>query len=158
MIRCFVEGVIYIQKYALPVSVLVVIVIAAVLVLTNSNSNPAPSPSSTTTTLRSPSTATNSSYKNGTYEVTGEYTSPGGEREVGVSITLENGVVTSSEFEGRASDATSQRFQKEFSDNYQAMVVGKNIDELMLTKVSGSSLTPKGFNDALEKIKQQAKI
>jgi hypothetical protein len=36
------------------------------------------------------------------------------------------------------------------------MVVGKNISELQLTKVSGSSLTPQGFMDALEKIKAEA--
>ena len=37
------------------------------------------------------------------------------------------------------------------------MVVGKNIDEVAITKVAGSSLTPKGFTDALEKIKADAK-
>jgi hypothetical protein len=37
------------------------------------------------------------------------------------------------------------------------MVVGKNIDEVNLGKVSGSSLTPIGFNNAIEDIRSQAK-
>ncbi len=37
------------------------------------------------------------------------------------------------------------------------VVVGKKIDEVQLTKVAGSSLTPKGFMDALEKVKTEAK-
>jgi hypothetical protein len=34
--------------------------------------------------------------------------------------------------------------------------VGKNIDELNVSKVAGSSLTSGGFNQAVEKIKQEA--
>jgi hypothetical protein len=41
--------------------------------------------------------------------------------------------------------------------DYKQYVVGKKIDEVQLTKVSGSSLTPQGFNDALAKIKAEAK-
>ncbi len=105
----------------------------------------------------SPSTAT-SMYKDGTYQATGNYVSPGGPREIGVTVTISNGQITDSQFEGKATDATSKRFQGEFGNNYKTFVIGKNIDEVMLTKVSGSSLTPKGFDDALNKIKQQAKV
>jgi hypothetical protein len=36
--------------------------------------------------------------------------------------------------------------------------VGKNINDLKLTKIAGSSLTPMGFNDAVAKIKMKAKV
>ena len=96
------------------------------------------------------------SYKDGTYTVVGNYVSPGGPREIDVTITLNDDIITDSVFVGKATDATSKRFQGEFSDNYKTMVIGKNIDEVSLTKVSGSSLIPKGFMDAVEKIKAEA--
>lgn len=95
-------------------------------------------------------------YRNGSYNVKGDYVSPGGPREVGVTITLNDGVIADAEAEVLATDATSIRFQEEFINNFKPEVIGKNIDEVALTKVSGSSLTPKGFNDALEKIKVEA--
>lgn len=96
-------------------------------------------------------------YKDGTYEATGNYVSPGGPRDVDVTITLKGGVVTASTFQGHATDPNSMRFQGEFAEGYKAVVVGKPIDEIAVVKVSGSSLTPKGFMDALEKIKTEAK-
>jgi len=35
-------------------------------------------------------------------------------------------------------------------------VIGKNIADVQLSRVSGSSLTPEGFNNALATIKSQA--
>lgn len=96
-------------------------------------------------------------YKDGTYTATGNYVTPGGARAVDVTLTLKGGVITDSTFVGKATDPTTKRFQTEFGNNYKPMVVGKNIDEVSLTKVSGSSLTSKGFTDALDKIKAQAK-
>lgn len=96
-------------------------------------------------------------YKDGTYEVDGNYISPGGAEEIGVTLTLENGIVTDSIVEVRATRDISVTMQSDFAANYKEQVIGKNIDDIMLTKVSGSSLTPKGFNDAVEKIKEQAK-
>lgn len=95
-------------------------------------------------------------YQDGTYQATSKYISPGGEREIAVSVILKDGVVTDSTFEGFATDPASKRFQGEFAEGFKPLVVGKNIDELNLQKVSGSSLTPKGFMDALESIKTQA--
>ncbi|KXK09170.1 MAG: hypothetical protein UZ21_OP11001000228 [Microgenomates bacterium OLB22] len=43
-----------------------------------------------------------------------------------------------------------------FAEGYKTQVVGKSIDELKLDVVNGSSLTPKGFEDALQKIKTEA--
>jgi uncharacterized protein with FMN-binding domain len=97
-----------------------------------------------------------SSYKDGTYEATGTYTSPAGEEEVEVEVTLKDGTIEDVDFVGLASDPKSVFNQKLFSDNYKTLVEGKNIDEVQLDKVSGSSLTPKGFNDAINKIKAEA--
>ncbi len=95
-------------------------------------------------------------YKDGTYTALGNYTSPGGAEELGVTLTIAEGVVTVSEVEVKATRPISKTRQTDFAENYESQVVGKNIDELTLTKVSGSSLSPKGFNDAVEKIKAQA--
>lgn len=100
---------------------------------------------------------TEAEYKDGEYKAVGQYVSPGGPRDVDVIVTLEKGVVTDATFLGHATDPNSKRFQEEFKENFASEVVGKNIDEVKVTKVAGSSLSPKGFMDALEKIKEEAK-
>lgn len=101
-------------------------------------------------------TANNGPFKDGVYSVTGNYTSPGGQEEIGVTLTLADGVVTDSQVEVRATRPISKMKQTDFSEHYKTEVVGKSLSELQLSKVSGSSLTPKGFNDALQKIKAEA--
>ncbi len=98
-----------------------------------------------------------SNYESGTYEATGNYISPGGAEEIDVTLTIEDGVVVDSHVEPRATRDISVVMQNDFADNYKEFVIGKSIDEVSLTKVSGSSLTPNGFNDAVEKIKGQAR-
>lgn len=96
-------------------------------------------------------------YKDGTYTATGTYMSPGGEDKLTVSLTLKDNVIADVSVVQGAGDRTSVKFQNYFIGGYKEYVLGKNINEVHLTKVSGSSLTPKGFNDALEQIKMQAK-
>lgn len=96
------------------------------------------------------------SYTDGTYEVVGNYTSPGGEETIDVTLTLADGVVTDAEVVANATRPISQQMQAAFIGGFEEQVVGKNIDEINVTKVSSSSLTPKGFMDALEKVKQEA--
>jgi hypothetical protein len=96
-------------------------------------------------------------YKDGMYTAIGSYTSPGGPEEVGVTLTLRSGIIIDSFFTPRAELPISVNMQKVFSENYKQFVVGKSIRELKLSKVSTSSLTPIGFNDALDKIRVQAK-
>lgn len=100
---------------------------------------------------------TATTYKNGTYTVVGNYTAPSGPEEIGVTITLEGDVITAAEVESKSENPTSQKLQGIFIENFKPQVVGKSIDEVQLDKVSSSSLTPKGFNDALEKVKAEAK-
>lgn len=95
-------------------------------------------------------------YRDGTYTVVGEYTSPGGAEELGVEVTLVNSIITEVDVEVKAERPISVKMQEDFAANYETMVVGKPIDEVNLGKVSGSSLTPNGFNDALQKVKAEA--
>ncbi|HRN70635.1 MAG TPA: hypothetical protein PLS49_05630 [Candidatus Woesebacteria bacterium] len=97
-----------------------------------------------------------SQYTDGTYEATGNYTSPAQQEEVDIVITLENGAVTDAQFTGKATNPTSMKMQGLFSEGFQEEVIGKRIDDINLTVVNGSSLTPKGFMDALQKIKEES--
>jgi len=97
-----------------------------------------------------------SSYNDGTYEATGSYSYHSGTEEIGVTVTLANGIIEDVEVEQLAKAPTSKTMQADFAANYKTEVVGMNIDDVKLGKVSGSSLTPNGFNDALEQIKTEA--
>lgn len=96
-------------------------------------------------------------YNDGQYSSQGSYQSPAGEESIDLNITIENGLVTEAVFLGKGENAVSKKWQKVFTDNYRDYVVGKPINEVKIDKVAGSSLTPKGFNDAFNKIKVQAK-
>lgn len=96
-------------------------------------------------------------YKDGTYSAAGDYRAPSGAESISVSLTLKDDVVVDSSVTSTATNRETKQYQGKFMTNYKAQVVGKSIDELKLTNVSGSSLTPMGFNTALETIKAAAK-
>jgi uncharacterized protein with FMN-binding domain len=102
-------------------------------------------------------TGTSSVYKDGTYSAIGNYFSPNGAEQLAVSVTLKNDVIVDSTVVSKATFPTSKNFQTIFVNNYKTYVTGKKIQDVKLDKVSGSSLSPKGFNDALAKIEVQAK-
>lgn len=101
--------------------------------------------------------ASGSTYQDGTYTATGTYTSPGGTEEVTVTLTLTGEVITAATAEGRATKPPSSQYQAEFVDNFAALIVGKDVADVSLDKVAGSSLTSGGFNEAVETIKSQAR-
>lgn len=103
-----------------------------------------------------PSTGTGATYKDGTYSADGNYVSPHGVETVGVQLTLASGTVTDVKITEHPSNANTRKFQGEFAGGIAERIVGRNIDELDVKKVAGSSLTSGGFNEALEKIKSQA--
>lgn len=88
----------------------------------------------------------------GTYAATGSYESPAGQETVAVSLTLADGVVTAVEVTPEATNPTSKQFQTKFASGVVDVVVGQPVDGLSVDAVSGSSLTPEGFNDALAQI------
>ncbi len=96
-------------------------------------------------------------YKNGQYDATGNYISPGGAETIKVSLVLEDDIIKDITVTPQAFRPNTIKFQGLFAANYKPLVIGKNIDEVVLDKVGGSSLTPKGFNDAITQIKAQAK-
>lgn len=162
------------NKMIIPAVVVGVIVIALVAFFalgmnknkTASSVQPSPEVAQQTTEAPSPTNApvtgtkgasTTSEYKDGTYNATGHYVSPGGPRNLDVSLTLNDGVITAATCVGHATDPNSMRFQGEFRTNFQPQVVGKNIDDVNVTKVAGSSLAPIGFMDAVTQIKSEAK-
>jgi lactam utilization protein B len=65
-------------------------------------------------------------YADGSYTADGDYVAPSGQESITVELTIEDDVV------------------------------GKDIDELTVSRVAGSSLTSSGFNAALDDIKRQA--
>ncbi len=124
-----------------------------------SGQTPVPSNTTTTPATIAPTTPVEKKtvYKNGTYSADGEYRSPAGAESITVSLTLVNDVITDATVTPHATNKRSIQMQDAFISGFKQLVVGKNIDEVTLDKVSGSSLTPKGFNDAIAKIKVQAK-
>lgn len=97
-------------------------------------------------------------YNDGVYATTGNYTSPGGPETIDVTLTVTGGVITDASVVGNAVNPGSKKFQGQFIGGYKEFVIGKELSGLSLSVVSGSSLTPKGFNDALEDIRSQAAI
>ena len=100
--------------------------------------------------------ATGTAYKDGTYTATGSYTSPGGTEEVTITLTLTGDAITAATAEGGATKPPSSQYQGEFVDNFAALIIGKDVADVALDKVAGSSLTSGGFNKAVETIKSQA--
>ena len=100
--------------------------------------------------------ATNRKYRDGTYTSTGRYTSPAGQEEVQITLVIKDDAVSSGTFVGKAVNPGSVKNQTLFKEGFDQYVVGKNVDDLQLEVVNGSSLTPKGFMDALSKIKVEA--
>jgi uncharacterized protein with FMN-binding domain len=98
-----------------------------------------------------------STYRNGTYTATGDYVSPGGNEHITVTVTLSSDKITAASVAPQPATSTSRQYQGMFASNFKQFVVGKDADEVSLSRVSGSSLTSRGFNDALDQIKQQAK-
>ncbi|MGB4762485.1 MAG: hypothetical protein WBP12_03990 [Candidatus Saccharimonas sp.] len=112
--------------------------------------------SESTPTSNSEATTATSSYKDGSYTATGNYTTPGGGESITVTVTLSGSTISDISASGSASRGDSAQYQSKFLSGYKAQVVGKSIDSVSLSRVSGSSLTSNGFNAAIKKIKDEA--
>jgi hypothetical protein len=161
------------KKYLI-IIVMVVLAIAAVTSLhmqqAQSNSDvanvsptlaPTPTPTQSSTPNLDTSIATSNPtptpiYKNGTYTAAGNYQSPGGTEEVSVTLTLSQDTITDASVSTTPASGTSEEYQSLFKSNYKNQVVGKALSSISLSRVSGSSLTSSGFNQAVSKIKSEA--
>jgi len=111
----------------------------------------------TDTDVSTEPTVSDSTYNDGTYTTEVSYQVPSGQFEpMTVKVSLVNDIVTDVELEFEGIVGTSRLNQAKFVGAYEAVVIGKDIDSLNLSRVGGASLTTKGFNEALVKIKAEA--
>jgi uncharacterized protein with FMN-binding domain len=90
----------------------------------------------------------------GVYTATGEY---GGQpSHITVKATLKDGIITAVTVTPHAYVPRSLELQRAFAAAVPKVVVGKRIDQVKVGKLAGSSGTPKGFNDAIRQIREQA--
>lgn len=115
------------------------------------------SETSTPTDVPVATIASNLMFKDGTYSSNGKYNSPAGGEEIGVTVTVKGDVITDASVKVLATNPASSEWQTKVSNAIKSVVVGKKLTDVVLDKVSGSSLTPKGWNDAISKIQTQAK-
>jgi uncharacterized protein with FMN-binding domain len=151
----------------LVIIVLLVIASTGAVIASSNNSSPKTSDSVSTASI-SPSTSTSpsasstatsssaSSFKDGSYTATGTYDSPGGPQSIDVKVTLAGGVITDTSVTQHPTDDEASGYQSQFVSGYKSQVVGKKITDVNLSRVAGSSLTPIGFNSALDSIKSEA--
>jgi uncharacterized protein with FMN-binding domain len=136
----------------------------AALVACGGSDNAAPKAATTTETsevaVAKAEAISDSSYKDGQYTAVGTYTTPGGKEEkIGVTVNLANSVITTFEVDTSMSEGLPQVFQNNVKEALikDNLVAGKSIDDLVVSTMAGSSLSPWGFNDAIDQIKEQAK-
>lgn len=97
-------------------------------------------------------------YRDGVYDVTGHYLTPGGAETIGVDVTLLHGAVTASSVQVEAVSPTARQFQVQFASRYASRVNARQIAGMNLTRVAGASLTSVGFDDAIARVKAAARV
>ena len=95
-------------------------------------------------------------YEDGTYTAEGTYSTPESVETITVTVTLESDIITAVEVTGNPSKPESKVYQGKFIGGISEEVVGKDIDDISVSRVAGSSLTSSGFNSAIETIKDDA--
>jgi uncharacterized protein with FMN-binding domain len=100
-------------------------------------------------------TSEDTQFEEGVFKSTGEYGNL--PSHITVTVTLDDDVITEVEVTPHATNPTSLDLQSRFADAVPEVVVGKPIDEVNVGRLAGSSVTPKGFNDAINQIKKQAR-
>lgn len=103
-----------------------------------------------------PGSAADAAYTDGTYTAEGSYATPETVETISVTLTLADDVVTDVDVVGDPQRPESERYQGEFISGIEDEVVGRDIDEISVSRVAGSSLTSGGFMEALETVKAEA--
>jgi uncharacterized protein YxeA len=155
------------NKAIIGIVVIVLLVIAATAVIVMSaNSDQAvqtevsrDTPSSQEQNLANESTSSqeSASYADGSYTAKGNYQTPGGQESIDVSVVLRDGAITEATVTQNANGGEAEEYQNRFASGFTSQVVGKKINEVSLSRIAGSSLTPNGFNNAIQEIKDQAR-
>lgn len=100
--------------------------------------------------------AATTAYKDGTYAASGSYRTPLSTETIAVTLTVQSDTVSDVSIQQVPQNRDAVVYQAAFRQNYKPFVVGKKLTDLRLSRVSGSSLTSIGFNEALDQIKAQA--
>ena len=93
-------------------------------------------------------------YKNGTYRTQASYRTPGGQYQIGVTLTVSDDKVTSTSVTFNTGGGDS--YSKAFNRSYQSSVAGQNLGTVHPARIGGASLTTNAFNKALDSIRSQA--
>ncbi|MCR2762336.1 FMN-binding protein [Microbacterium sp. zg.B48] len=97
-----------------------------------------------------------STYADGTYTADGSYATPESVETITVTVNLEDDVIAEVSVVGDPQKRESEEYQGRFIGGIADAVVGRDIDEIAVSRVAGSSLTSGGFNQAIETIKFEA--
>ncbi|MFF3851287.1 hypothetical protein [Streptomyces sp. NPDC002328] len=127
---------------------------AAVTGCASTEADSANSPSASSSASNSGAERGASTYADGEFEAEGWYGNL--PSSIGVTVTLADDRITAVKVTPHATDETSLALQKRFAAAVPRLVVGKDIDSVRLDRVAGNSGTPKGFNEALARIKAEA--
>ncbi|HEY5853538.1 MAG TPA: hypothetical protein VIW24_05660 [Aldersonia sp.] len=102
-------------------------------------------------------TAGTPAYRNGTYTERGVY--GGAPSYMTFTVTIEGGKITTVRSELMPdNNETSRGYQERFAAALPDEVVGKSIDEVQVGVLAGSSSCGDGFNDAIDKIRDKARV
>ncbi len=91
---------------------------------------------------------------NGVFNLSGTYNSPAGLELMNATVTIENDIITAVSAQNVAKAPKSKVLQDQFISGIAGQVVGKNIKDVNVSYVNGSSLTAKSFNDALHALEK----
>jgi uncharacterized protein with FMN-binding domain len=98
--------------------------------------------------------AADSEFRDGEYSATGWYGGLPSHHDV--TLTIENDLIVDVEINTPAEDETSLGYQQRFVAALPDAVVGRDISDLTVDRLAGSSGCSEGFMDALAQIKEQA--
>ena len=96
-------------------------------------------------------------YRDGTYDVNGEY-GPVGEDTIDVHVTVSDGTVKGVKIVGHPFTTISKDHQDAFAKAIPGVVVGKPLKGLKVDTVAGASWTTEAFNAALDVAREQASV
>lgn len=99
-------------------------------------------------------TVTTARYKDGMYTADGLY--GGLPSRLTVTLKISKDIIEGVSVQTHATDPTSLDLQRRFAEAVPSVVLGKPLREVRVGKLAGSSVTPDGFNAAVQRIRSQA--
>lgn len=104
----------------------------------------------------SPTTSSGSEFRDGEYVARGSFGTPDGPKSISIKVSLRQNLVRNATVLSGNEASSAKPYTTLFRNGFKPYVVGKDIAGLKLAKISGASLTTKGFNRAIQDIRAQA--